>query len=60
MGCLLEGLLEIVLKVIVRIVLLPILHVVATPFILVGALFGRKGYRENVRAYYARLTEAVL
>jgi hypothetical protein len=60
MGCLLEGLLHLFLEIAGRIILLPVLYVAATPFILLGALFGPKRYGENVQASYTRLTEFFL
>jgi hypothetical protein len=57
LGCLLEALTDLIVEPILRFLILPVMWALATPFVLVGALFGKDGYRDNVRAGYGRVAE---
>ena len=57
-GCLLEGLLGILIDALVRIILWPVwlvvLAILATPYALIGGCFDRTGYWPAVRERYRR------
>jgi hypothetical protein len=48
---------ELLLDLLVRVVLLPVTLALATPFVLVWALFGPEEYRDNVRNGYAAVAD---
>ena len=52
-----EALLGCLLRPLIYLVLLPVSWIVATPFILVFALFGYDSELENVASYYGKVTE---
>jgi hypothetical protein len=57
LGCLLELLLTPLVDFLVRLILLLVVLIVATPGVLIGALFGSEAYLQNVRNGYQSVIE---